>query len=899
MIDQFGTVPQLVTSAFAVLLVVSAGSLATRLCRQPVHRVQVILLTLIGALIAPWLSLLPAIPHWSADVLPAEPARRQFVSAASSSMPQPQAIERSTETTANPVRPIANRAQPAKMPPAAESRSSPAIIEQPQGKTLSFASLILVGYGAIIVGFIAWWLFGQIALWLLTRNATPASSELCAILNEVAGRAGGRVRLLESSRIALPATYTFLRPVILLPCGLDAEADRELIRYMLAHEWSHVERRDSWAWSFTCLASALLFYQPLFWWLRRQLRLCQDFLADARAAASGSPEDYASHLVRLARFQTSGRYLPALGISDRRSNLSRRVTMLVQNREPLALRCRTIWSLTAASIACGVIVAASSLRLNAATTPDEPVAKQEAKKAEADRVWKCHLVEKGTGKPVAGAKVVVEISTSGDAKTNEPRTLREVPQTSGADGAYEFSITPEENALPRLYITLHVDSANHIQYFGGYSYGMILKNITLGERPFFEKLEIDPGKAIEGIVKSPDGKPVADVKVGAYSSPDKDPTNSGRFSETKTDAQGRFHLVIHPQGPAGYWILPQDFAPEQHGLKPDQRGDLGTFTLKKGVVLRGKAVDENDKPVAGIFVEANQVEKGTGDESLIPQWVAGQIHRATITKDDGSFEFRPLPEGAYSVTPTDRGWDPSTREGAHDPARRPLPATFMPTKVTLKDAEKSPSIELKAVPHIVFTAQLYNSKREKRSGHEFWLSGEINKVDWNAQCASTPDGLYRVLVPKGLQEAQIMLVTNEHSSLMFRTKKDGELHHARTIHLGSLDRDSSEVEIIRYVAPIILINAVTKDGKQVKGFRPSVDYVTQDGPAEGKYVIKGDGQSDVSFEEQADGKWRTSQLAPDREVTVSVKAAGFAPATRTMTLTEGKTEEVTFTLTPE
>ena len=45
----------------------------------------------------------------------------------------------------------------------------------------------------------------------------------------------------------------------------------------------------------------LLFYQPLFWWLRRQLRLCQDYLADDRAAAAGSPEDYAACLVRLAR----------------------------------------------------------------------------------------------------------------------------------------------------------------------------------------------------------------------------------------------------------------------------------------------------------------------------------------------------------------------------------------------------------------------------------------------------------------------------------------------------------------------------------------------------------------------------------------------------------------------
>ncbi|MEJ7640003.1 MAG: hypothetical protein WKF75_19040 [Singulisphaera sp.] len=127
--------------------------------------------------------------------------------------------------------------------------------------------------------------------------------------------------------------------------------------------------RDAWAWNLACLAGLVLFYQPLFWWLRRQLRLCQDYLADARAAAAGSAEDYAAFLVRLARVRNSGPAIPALGIGDRRSNLSRRVIMLVQDHEPLEHRCRTAWSLSTASAAVAVIVVASGLRLNAARLP--------------------------------------------------------------------------------------------------------------------------------------------------------------------------------------------------------------------------------------------------------------------------------------------------------------------------------------------------------------------------------------------------------------------------------------------------------------------------------------------------------------------------------------------------
>src|SRR5207253_5817544 len=100
-------------------------------------------------------------------------------------------------------------------------------------------------------------------------------------------------------------------------------------------------------WYLAMLIQFLYFYQPLFWWLRNQLRLCQDFVADAHAARqSGQREDYAEYLVRMARCMV-GVPAAALGISDRRSNLYRRVTMLLAAREPLQEQCGKIWTLTA------------------------------------------------------------------------------------------------------------------------------------------------------------------------------------------------------------------------------------------------------------------------------------------------------------------------------------------------------------------------------------------------------------------------------------------------------------------------------------------------------------------------------------------------------------------------
>ncbi len=54
------------------LIVLGLGSLAAWLCRQPVRRARVVVLTLLGGFAVPWLGALPLAPRWSAGiVLPA------------------------------------------------------------------------------------------------------------------------------------------------------------------------------------------------------------------------------------------------------------------------------------------------------------------------------------------------------------------------------------------------------------------------------------------------------------------------------------------------------------------------------------------------------------------------------------------------------------------------------------------------------------------------------------------------------------------------------------------------------------------------------------------------------------------------------------------------------------
>jgi uncharacterized GH25 family protein len=535
------------------------------------------------------------------------------------------------------------------------------------------------------------------------------------------------------------------------------------------------------------------------------------------------------------------------------------------------------------------VVAAAGLRLDAS---DTPAAAPVAPKVAEGRTWTGRVVDEETGQPIAEADVLVRISLSRDKTTNEPRELRTVRQKADAEGKYRFTVTPDEAAERLLYITLEVEAPDHVGYFGGYGYAMILKNERLGERPFYEKLELPPGKAIVGRLLTPQGEPAGGVKVQAFSSPNENnPLHGGRFLETWTDSAGQFRLVLHRKGKAVFWLLPENYEPSTHGLKNDRRGDLGTFTLARGIRFSGRVLDAQGRPVGGVYLSADRETPSERNED-VPSGVADMIHRSVLTAVDGTFTIGPFPPGKYRVEPDEEGWDPTTRVGAKDPERRPLRAVFTSQTVILKEGEPVEPIEIRAVPHVVVEAQIYDSRGQKRGGHEVGFTGDIDGNFWSARPHPTADGTFLILAPHGLEDARISLMTNEHSCLQFRISKDSPLSHGRTIRLGTLDHDIKGIEIIRYEAPIILIKAMTKDGQPVKGVRVSVDYTGPGKNGDGKYILKGGTHSDVNLEAMEDGRFRTEQLAPDREVIITAQAEGFDPKSQTLALPEGATREV-------
>jgi beta-lactamase regulating signal transducer with metallopeptidase domain/protocatechuate 3,4-dioxygenase beta subunit len=896
-----GALTWLAHAAVGGSLFLAAGCLAVALCRQPVRRILLIELALAGALLVPWAAALPGLPHWSVGWLelagpPADPP-----AVPEAPPPQPAPLTNARPPVVTDQLPSASAAAPPLPAVEVAPAPAPAVASVPEAppRRPSPATLALAAYAGLAGLFLAGALLGLVRLVWLCRSAHPVPRHVRDLFRLIAGPSGEHVRLLASDRIELPLMFAAWRPVVLLPDELCRADDREPLAYCLAHEWSHVERRDAWRWYLATAAQIVFFYQPLFWWLRRQLRLCQDYLADARAAAlAPAAEEYAAYLVTLARRRLAGP-VAALGIGDRHSSLYRRVLMLLHTREPLQRRCVPGWSACAVLGAAALLAALSAFRLDARAAdkaaPKPPA--NEGTKNNAAKGETLHytgtVVDKDTGKPLAGAAVTVRRSLAGDPKLepNNP-VLQETRHTTDAAGKYSFTIPPEQSSQRYLYIELDVERPDYApQKNFGYALGMIRKNEKMGGRPFFERVELRPGKAITGTVQTPNGKPVAGVKVLAYSRTDKrgEQFEYGSFADTHTDAAGKFRLVVTTPGQAVFWLLPEDYVPTAHAVPAGKRGDMGTFTVHEGVRLHGKVLDTKGRPLAGVLVNA---QKRGQSEELQGMPVADQIARGAQTDAKGEFTMRPLPPGEYEVKPDSYSREPSKS----DRIRKPVPAVFLDTKVVIKAGAEPEALEIRAVPHVVVEAQYLDGKGKATRGHAPFLFGQMGRRSYFIDAKADVNGKVTAVAPHGLEHARLQLMTNEHGSLRWRKAKGEPLSNAHEIDLGTLNDDVKGIEIIRYTAPLVLVRVKAADGTELKGAAVTALYGKGKGPYQGRLIVAAGRNSDISFEHQEDGRFRSEQLLPDEDTAVTAHADGYTSKSVTVKLPEGDRKEIEIVL---
>jgi beta-lactamase regulating signal transducer with metallopeptidase domain/predicted nucleic acid-binding Zn-ribbon protein len=124
---------------------------------------------------------------------------------------------------------------------------------------------------------------------LVRSSAAVADCGALRVLMRQA-RAAGVVsppRLAESDLVSVPVTLGVLRPAILLPTYWR-KWDEATLRAVVAHEISHIARRDALTQRLALVHRAIFWFSPLAWWLTRALADAAEEVSDEAALIAGA-----------------------------------------------------------------------------------------------------------------------------------------------------------------------------------------------------------------------------------------------------------------------------------------------------------------------------------------------------------------------------------------------------------------------------------------------------------------------------------------------------------------------------------------------------------------------------------------------------------------------------------
>jgi beta-lactamase regulating signal transducer with metallopeptidase domain len=316
---------------------------------QPARRI-VIAWSTAWALLA--LALLTAVPNWSQYSLVASQSPRQVEETDPFSAPN---APPNFEQRPQPQQQIA-------FPPpnmAAVETAPPNVV------TIDWSTMAMTGLlvGSTVV--MCWLALGAWQVRRLCASASPAPDEINRILSELSQGKLPASQLGISKNLPVAVAVGLVRPWILLPQMLT-NANREQARSVLAHELAHVANRDLWLLAMLRGLMILLWPHPLFWLLRRQVRLDQELLADAAAAELTSRGTYAEQLVALARSAVEThvpRLASSVGLWERPSQLTQRIALLLDDKLTILRNCSRSWRIGSAGMLAVLALALSLVTL--------------------------------------------------------------------------------------------------------------------------------------------------------------------------------------------------------------------------------------------------------------------------------------------------------------------------------------------------------------------------------------------------------------------------------------------------------------------------------------------------------------------------------------------------------
>ena len=139
-----------------------------------------------------------------------------------------------------------------------------------------------------------------------------------------------RLRICQSDRVEVPLTYGILRPVILVPKGMEPGPELD---YVLEHEFAHIRRWDGLYKLLLTLALCLHWCNPLVWLMVGLANRDMELACDQAVVRRFGPEARADYARTLLRFETGGGLAFPFASQFGRSALKERISALVRRKK--------------------------------------------------------------------------------------------------------------------------------------------------------------------------------------------------------------------------------------------------------------------------------------------------------------------------------------------------------------------------------------------------------------------------------------------------------------------------------------------------------------------------------------------------------------------------------------
>lgn len=233
----------------------------------------------------------------------------------------------------------------------------------PQTVTLAAAEQVSAAFEPAVHVFVdspqpnaPWWPQALAALWaagallLLTRWYRRWMLIRAALRGGVRLSAAVPIPVVSSRTSLEPGIFGIFRPVLLLPAGIASRLSPEELDAILAHEMTHVQRRDNLTATLHMVVEALFWFHPLVWWIGSRLVEERERACDEAVLSAGNqPQVYAQGVLNVCKHYLESPLPCASGVTG--ADLKKRIQQIMSGRIARSLTPAATAALAAAVLA--------------------------------------------------------------------------------------------------------------------------------------------------------------------------------------------------------------------------------------------------------------------------------------------------------------------------------------------------------------------------------------------------------------------------------------------------------------------------------------------------------------------------------------------------------------------